>query len=571
MSDHHLLRHVNEVERLLGHPGESGSPLSMSSVLEADLRGVPGRGWSILKDAGLHRLAIPHAEGGQMPSLDRLGLAMRAIARRDPMVSLAFSVPLVAALPVWLVGKPTQRADMAQRLTQGHAVARTFGAAASDVAASDSADHLLLAQGDATHAVIQLNAAGAAPSVCYLGPDVLAGLHATSRERLRCHGNFEAVRLQLEHTGIPTAHRVGDEGQVRPLISATQGVSRVLHAMASCGVLDTAWHLCHDFLSLRVLYGRPALTLPLVERDMAVATSRMVAAECVALMSTRMASTYPGHLAWMSASASIFVSSQLAKAMNGLSVLLGARHYVREGRHCLFQKLTRDLPWFTLLDQPAADLTTDIAQHLRAMSAQDGKPSLGPADSARINQTFDLAYPLKVGVEHLMTPQAHACDPFSEALARLACALERRDLGPGGRAMLGLCNRILKEKTRLATKVRGELAHLPDHHPDWSSACARHVSLFGATCLLLAWYHNLDMVTAPSQGRHLLGLGDVGIYGAVIEQAIQQSLADVETVAIDAAVPHWMRLCADRSMNVGLLTWQHARALNPENHGWIAA
>lgn len=98
---------------------------------------------------------------------------------------------------------------------------------------------------------------------------------------------------------------------------------------AATGALDTGLRTTLRHVSSRQLYGRAVLDLPYIRATVVGSFVELLICDAYSTGATP--------------AARYAVSRRLMSAMRELSVVLGARFYVREGEHGIFQKLLRDV------------------------------------------------------------------------------------------------------------------------------------------------------------------------------------------------------------------------------------
>jgi alkylation response protein AidB-like acyl-CoA dehydrogenase len=115
---------VAELEHALGDPFDSANPVGHRAVLESDLDGrLPDGGEELLDRFGMNREFVPAALGGGYTGLDTATVMLRAVARRDFGLGLAYGgAVFVPALIVWIDGTTAQQERAAALLARGQRI-----------------------------------------------------------------------------------------------------------------------------------------------------------------------------------------------------------------------------------------------------------------------------------------------------------------------------------------------------------------------------------------------------------------------------------------------------------------
>ncbi|PYC87367.1 hypothetical protein C7C46_05215 [Streptomyces tateyamensis] len=160
-----------------------------------------------------------------------------------------------------------------------------------------------------------------------------------------------------------TGHRVPADALL-PGPADPARAARLL-AGATLGALDTQLRTTLRFAEQRELYGRPVTALPSARAALAEAFTDLLIADCCLARGT-------------AATVEQLVPVLVREAGHRLALLLGARSYLREGEHAIFQKHQRDLTTLAALrgplHQPGARLAEQAAQACRLVQQQSADP-----------------------------------------------------------------------------------------------------------------------------------------------------------------------------------------------------
>jgi hypothetical protein len=151
-------------------------------------------------------------------------------------------------------------------------------------------------------------------------------------------GGVEFTDCPLPESAVLGAPGLGLETAMRSF----QLTRIVLPAMMT-GTVDTGLRITLDFLTRRRLYGGVAIDLPYLRAALAEVFADLLAAEAFARTCARAVHVVPEQCSVYAAATKYAVAGALLPAMNRLALVLGARSYLRDGEHGIFQKMLRDL------------------------------------------------------------------------------------------------------------------------------------------------------------------------------------------------------------------------------------
>ncbi|MCN9242396.1 acyl-CoA dehydrogenase [Streptomyces sp. RY43-2] len=363
---------VAEVDRRLGDPTDERNELSYARLVEADEAGeLCAAGERALDELRLGADFVPGAEGGSLERLDTLVRVMRQVFRRDVALGLGYGVTsFMAAVNVWTSGDAAQRARLARILTDGgkvsvayHELAHGNDFTRNEFAARPAeeggyllsgakqvinnagrADAWVLfsrtdpAPGSRSHSVLFVERAG-------LDTDTWQVLPRYDTVGVRgCH----LSGLRFDHTRVPAASLVGAAGQgVDTALRAFQLTRAALPGMA-VGTTDTALRTVVCFALGRRLYRRSVMEIPHATATLSGAFVDLLTCDSLSLAATRAVHLLPEQTSVLAAATKYLVPKLLTDTLHDLSIVLGARFYLRDGEHGIFQKHLRDLPVLSL-------------------------------------------------------------------------------------------------------------------------------------------------------------------------------------------------------------------------------
>ncbi|MCW3817572.1 acyl-CoA dehydrogenase [Micromonospora sp. DR5-3] len=397
------------LERLLGDRGDASNPVGDAALLAADERAeLPAAGEELLHRYGFNAEFVPVELGGRFTSAEHLMRTARAVFRRDSALGIGYGVTsLIAAVPVWISGRADQQRAFADLLLSGRRASACYtelphGAdfTRDELTARQNGGRLLLnGRKDLVNNVGRSDA-------------LLVFARTGQRAGSRSHSHVLVERTELPPDRVtfgPRYHSAGVRGcqlggvefrdcPVRPeAVLGTPGVAEgtgletvmrafqvtrsVLPGMMT-GVVDTQLRTVARFAFTRRLYGRPLADLPQSRAVLAGVFADLLAADCLATVAARGLHLLTSQTVTLAAAVKYFVPVLLQDAAYDLSVLLGARSYLREGEYAIFQKHLRDLPVVTLAHASSAVCLASIVPYLPVLARRAWQPDTASAPDA---------------------------------------------------------------------------------------------------------------------------------------------------------------------------------------------
>ncbi|AWN27776.1 acyl-CoA dehydrogenase [Streptomyces sp. NEAU-S7GS2] len=460
---------LDSLETLFGDPFDDDNPVGFAGVLAADEQAVPLADGELLLDKWkFNHEFVPRSLGGRLTGADELARRLRPVFRRDPALGLGYGVTsLMAAVNVWAAGSTDQRHRTADDLLAGKRIAVAFHELAhgndflrNEFAARFTADQIVLS---GTKQVIN-NIERAESLVLFArsadapGPRAHSTLLIDKRDlpegSVRYLPRFTTSGMRGCHLGgvdfdnVPVGFDslVGAPGQgVETALRAFQVTRATLPGMA-IGTLDSALHLAHDFATSRRLYGHTVADLPHARGTLAAVFADLLIADCLATAASRGLHLAPRASSAPTAAVKYLVPLLLEEAHHELSVILGARSYLREGRHAAFGKFSRDLPLVSIGHAGATSCLLAILSQLPTLAKRSWSPAAPPAE------LFDIVIALpELDVSGLAVSDK-APDPLMSTLAQV-----RTDDGLPGLFATALAE-LRTDSLRLPAKEMGPAA-----------------------------------------------------------------------------------------------------------------
>lgn len=506
-------------EQALGDPFSPHARINFHSALALDEQEqFPQEHLDALRELGCFEWFIPACHAGPMRQPEQLVLLGRLVSRRDLTTAIAFGQTMLGSIPVWLAGNAGQKARLSQALQAGQlgCLALTEQAHGSDILANEftarrDGDGLRLSgakwlinngqQGASATVLGRIERPGRAPETALWWLQKRNGIDPQwpSHPKIRTHGIRGADISGFELRD----HVVGEEALLRseepPIYTVlkTLQISRILCSGFSLGAVDTMFRLTFNFARQRQLYGKAAIEIPVVAARLAQCYARILAADLVAQVAARAVALLPGELSLLSAITKYHVPTEAEDVGRELSVVLGARHFLRgEFPYGLFQKMMRDNQVVSLFDGSTQVNLSLIAGQLRAVSEQ--LDAADRAGAARRDDTIQRLFAAGQACEGWpaqadLRLSNQGRDTVLEAFFTLfgGSSPEAAGAGPCGQAVAALLSQwsAWRRDCEQATRVE----RLPHDSVRMMELAQRYVHLHSCAALALGWQINRQM------------------------------------------------------------------------------
>jgi alkylation response protein AidB-like acyl-CoA dehydrogenase len=525
MTVNQMITLAEELERYLGDPHDPKSRMPFERVLTSDEREeFPFELVGVLQRWGLHEYCLPEEYGGRAGDVEVGFNLLRLAARRDPTTATALMLTDLAFMPAWIAGTDEQRFELLEGIKNGTRMAwglseRHHG---SDVLGNEmravkvDGGYRLTGEkwliGNATLAdIISVHARTderggpggwsifavnkkrcPAGSIVELPNEKLHGLRALDMSGIRLDGLF-----------VPDEARLGAEGQGLEIALKSAQVARTTVTSMSLGAVDTAFRVTMDFVTQREIFGRRVVEMPYTRRQLAECFADLMLADAMATGAVRGLQANPGQASVFSSIVKFFIPTLLERSMAQLSIVLGARIYLRGHPHYgIYQKMLRDVLVAIFADgntvvnlknialqldgflgnalaQDSA-LREQAAPRVRAMFHVDTKlPGWIPAQQQLFSRGLDdvvIAFP--ESIEALRAMASRAAGRQAEWLHRAA---DVADAIAG--QLTGLAGSVAQLKTALGKELgsSAELFRLAEQYCAINAAaCAVHLAVHSA-------------------------------------------------------------------------------------------
>jgi alkylation response protein AidB-like acyl-CoA dehydrogenase len=507
---------TEKLEAKLGDPSNPDNPLSYAYSQKIDENDrFPEEALRWMSGLELARHFVPEEFGGSFRSLAELAEVIRVVARRDMTCAVGFSTRFWAFM-TWTAGTEDQKRRLADYLMNRRGAIsfpcseKAHGAdlVANDTVALPNAEGYEVTGekwpiGNATFADVCFLLAATDPSsskgrlsLFMLDKKDLDQNRVTPMPKVLMLGlrGGDISGLKFDHCQIPARSLLGREGAGLELTLKIFQVSRALCAAFSLGVADTALRTTLNFATRRKLYGDSVIDLPHAAQVLSDAFLDLITCECVLNSGLRALHVVPEQASAWSAVVKVFVPTVLEGMMKDISVVLGARFYMREEHDLgIFQKFLRDGSIVSVFDG-------NTAVNLHGLLLQFGhlaRRPVAPGDhEARLEQIFALNDPLPAfDGRRLGMISSHANDALESvesSLDRLKTrgeesGLEARDIEQIASFGKKLLNLIAAHHDSF---VDSEFEHGRRQSPAMFRAAKKYCALHAAASVLRTWISN---------------------------------------------------------------------------------
>jgi alkylation response protein AidB-like acyl-CoA dehydrogenase len=408
---------AEQLEQALGDPWEPQGRFSFQRQVALDeAEAFPTEICEFLHEWGLLEYFIPTEQGGLLRSFEEALALVRVLSRRDLTAAIALGQIFLGAVHVWLAGSDEQKAAVAQMIRQNQplAFALTERAHGSDILASEvqavedeagyclTGEKWLINNGTRARALTvfaRTEAAGGARgfSLFLVDKHALDPATYSHHPKVKTHGirGADISGICFQGARLPAQARVGQAGAGLEIALRGLMVTRTLCAGFSLGAGDSALRTVLGFAQGRRLYGEPVFAIPQAQQTLAYAWIDLLIADCVALAAVRGLHVVPEQFSVWSAIVKYFVPTTVERMIADLSIVLGARYYVREEHDAgLFQKLVRDAAVVSLFDGSTVVNLSAIGAQLASLMNTRRKAQTNPEAQARRATIFSLHQPL---------------------------------------------------------------------------------------------------------------------------------------------------------------------------------
>jgi len=526
------------LDALLGDPLRDAGPFGFRSAVELDEReAFPDEAVAALDALGLCRHYVPRALGGELDSFEHLACLLRTVARRDLTLAIGHAKTLLGTQPVFVSGDTAVKERVAARVLAGEPIALGLterGSGTDLVTCTTSVEgserptirgekwlinNATRGTGLTVFARTRPSGGPRGFSLFFLDKRGIEGAY-TLLPKIPTHGirgaDISGIRFDDARCDAPP---LGGEGFGLATLLKIFTVTRTLIPSTAVGAVDSALRIVVNFARERRIYGGTVLEIPHARGVLCEAVAEIFACEAASLVCARALHVVPDQASFWASVVKYQVPTTMERLLRSLAVVLGARHYLREGHaHGMFQKTLRDVGILSVFDGNTLVNLSNIALHAAALARGD---EAAPAflDAVR------LLTPVPPFDASRVTLMARAVRG-PEGIAR--DAIERLDGRPHAAVLRALLTRLASR----ATAIRGEMAGLAprnafDMTPRLVSLASEYADLAVAALAASAYAHGPASGGAMMDGDWLVvflahHVPDEGLPPSLVEHCQRQ-------------------------------------------------
>ncbi len=366
MSKSDVTETAARLEEYLGDPHDPGSRMPFAQILAHDVSGeYPYQFVALLRRWGVLDHCLPAEAGGRAGNVETGIALMRLVARRDPSTGVGLALNSLGFMPAWILGTDEQKRELVSAVQRGSSVSwglseRVHGSdlVANEVTAERTEGGWLLTGekwpiGNATVAdrMVVFARTGKRPGPAAYSLFLLDKWRAEADtvedlpfEDLYGTRALDLSGVRMNRAFVPDSAMIGREGQGLEIALKTSQTARVVLLHLALSAVDTGLRLAMDFAERRVLFGEAIGDVPYTRRQLTEAFADLMLADAVVLGAARALQAAPEQISVWSSVAKYLVPTLLQKTMSQLTVVLGARTFLRGHPHYgMHQKMVRDI------------------------------------------------------------------------------------------------------------------------------------------------------------------------------------------------------------------------------------
>jgi alkylation response protein AidB-like acyl-CoA dehydrogenase len=404
------------LEQYLGDPGNPENTMSFKRAIETDeSEEFPDAEMNLLHQWGTPLYYIPIEYGGKLHSYEEMFALIRVMARRDQSVAVSDMHTFLGALPIWLEGTEAQKQKLSEFIRRDNCngsacLAVSEKAHGSDLLATEtqvvSSEQGYLLSGEKW----PINKATLTKAMTLLaktddgGTTRSLSMFLVYKEELdsASYSNLPKIKtlglrssdisgIQFDRSLLPEDAQIGAIGTGLDVTLKGFFVTRTLCSFLSLGAADTALRTTLQLTRHRQLYGKTVFALPHANRVMVNAFLDILIGDCTSISVARCLHVIPQQFSVLSAIVKSFVTKKMEDVLNDLSVIMGARFYLREEHSWgIFQKTFRDNGVISIFDGSSIVNLYALILQLRQLAKARHKIKDRQALASRLETIFTL-------------------------------------------------------------------------------------------------------------------------------------------------------------------------------------
>lgn len=514
-------RLAEELESALGAPENPDSQMSFKRVVEIDETEVfPAEEVKWLYDWKLQHYYIPTEYGGQFTSFEEFVAFVRVLCRRDQNIGIAMTT-LFWSFITWMAGSDEQKVWLSNSIRNEYGTMclgyseREHGAdlIAGDLTAKKVPGGYILngekwpinraTRSTTSYILAKTESSDSARSLSLFMVDKsrLDPANYYNLPKILTHGIRAADMsgIGFKDCFVPEDMLIAQEGAGLEVALKGFQITRTLCAAFSHGAADTALRTTLNFALGRVLYGKTVFDIPQARKTLADAFLDLLICDCETIAAARGFHVIPEQFSIWAAVVKYFVPVQLEKMINDVSVVLGARFYMRDEHDAgIFQKMLRDNSVISVFDGSTVVNLHALILQLRQIAKYRArrKPAQMDAIASRLETIFSLDAPLPPFQPTKLELFGRGAD---DALQGLELAIEQlqaleADTDVSAAVLeqiIALAQILLEEldaRDRSVANSAFEFGH--DQSPELFELAKQYCTLHAGACCIHMWLYN---------------------------------------------------------------------------------
>jgi alkylation response protein AidB-like acyl-CoA dehydrogenase len=514
-------RIAQALEQALGDPCNPDSILSFKSAIALDEREeFPEQEVAWLYNWHLQDYYVPVECGGKFTSFEEFAAFVRVMSRRDLTTAIAFTT-LFWSFLTWMAGTQEQKRMLAQFIQEEQG-AMCLGYSEKEhgsdlVGGALSATKVpggYLLNGEKwsinratisgiAYILAKTDPDGGAKSLTLFMVDKrqLAPSQYYNLPKIPTHGirASDISGIGFKECFIPDSMRLGAEGEGLALALKGFQITRPLCAAFSAGTADTALRTTLKFALSRQLYNRNVFDLPQPRKTLVDAFLDLLICDCETIGAARGFNVIPEQFSVWSSVVKYFVPTQLEAMVSSVSVVLGARFYVREEHDWgIFQKVLRDNAIISMFDGSTIVNLHALILQLRQISKYRSRidAAMREALRSRLETIFSVHKLLPNFEPQQLELFGRGAD---DALQGLEIAIQQLEALQGNSEveaevldkLLTLSQMVLEELNSHDRKIaQSTFAFGHDQSPELFEIAKKYCTLHAAVSCLHLWLYN---------------------------------------------------------------------------------
>lgn len=561
---------AESLERDLGSPFTAGNPFSYEHTANLDEQEIfPEAEVKWLYDWGLQNYYVPTDCGGKFTSFEEFVAFVRVLSRRDLNIAIAFTTMFWSFL-TWMAGTEQQKQKLAQFMQDDYGTMclayseRDHGSdlvGGSVVAKKVPGGYRLTGEkwpinratrSGVTFVLARTDEAGGNRGLSLFMVDKreLDSASFGNNPKIKTHGirGADMSGIYFEDCFVPDEMLLGPEGHGLELALKGFQITRALCAAFSQGSADTCLRTTLNFALGRKIYGKTVWDMPHPRRVLVNGLLDILTCDCANIAAARGFHVAPRQFSVWSAVDKYFVPVTLEKMQQDISVVLGARFYMRDEHDSgVFQKMLRDSSIISVFDgSSVVNLHALILQRKQLAKARSRrKPKDLAALQERLRNSFDLSTELPKFAPNRLELISRGADDVTQGLESALTALDSLE-NPLDATVLDCLKQqyqqflaVLDAQDEAITK--GAFEHGHDQSFESFEEAKHFCYIHAATACLHMWLHNRHQLgDFFAQGQWLVLCADrllgqitpnkpavpLAYYEAVAEELLQLHAAD---------------------------------------------